>query len=101
MRITRDETGNALKISGTADMSAAEALRSALAASFEQDGSLDVDLSEVDECDSSAVQLLCAAHRSAERSGKSLRILAMSRAIAETGSALGLPMDELSFERRA
>lgn len=97
MHATRGEGGR-LKVSGTMDLGASDALRSILAESFDQDHPVEIDLSEVAECDTAAMQLLHAARKTAEQSGRAFRVVAFSDAVAETGSRLGLPVADLTFE---
>ena len=67
----------------------AAALRTALAAVAEG-GALDLDLSEVAEMDSAGVQLLMAARRSTDDSGRVLRLAGSPPAVAEVFRTLQL-----------
>lgn len=98
MHATRVEPDGCLKISETIDLSTAEALRDALAECFDQDKPIELDLSEVTACDTAALQLLHAARNTAVRSARPFRVTALSAAITETGSRLGLPAEHLTFE---
>lgn len=80
-----------LGISGTLDIYAADELRSNLIQSLDSSKRITIDLSGVDGCDVTAIQLLCAARKSAAEAGKHLEFSATSSAFDETQSALGLP----------
>jgi anti-anti-sigma factor len=67
----------------------AASLKAALAATPDG-GVLDVDLSDVAEMDSAGVQLLLAAKRSADESGRALRLSGRSSAVAEVLAILQL-----------
>jgi len=64
-----------------------DALRQALAGS----SGLTLDLSAVDSCDFSIIQLLCSARRSAEQAGKRLAITALSEGARRACADLGIP----------
>ncbi len=67
----------------------AAALKAALAA-VPDGGALEVDLSEVSEMDSAGVQLLLAAKRSADETGRALRLAGRSAAVSEVLAILRL-----------
>ena len=67
----------------------AVALKAALA-DVPPGGAFEIDLSEVTEMDSAGVQLLIAARRSSEDSGRSLRIAQPSAAVADVFQTLQL-----------
>ena len=54
-------------------------------------GALSLDLGEVAEIDSSAVQLLLALQRSLREQGRPLQVLAVSRPVRELWQLFGLP----------
>ncbi len=95
MTLTSDKLSGVLKISGTLDIDAANPLREALLESFLRQAELVADLSEVDNCDSSALQVLLASKRHAASTGKTFRIIAPSSAVTEMMAALGLSIDEI------
>ena len=67
----------------------AAALKAALAAPSDG-GAFEIDLSEVTEMDSAGVQLLLAARRSAQESGRGLRVAPRSPAVDEVLGLLQL-----------
>ena len=96
MHINQDEPAGALKLSGTLDISIAEALRNVLAECVERDGNPTVDLSAVDGCDTAALQLLFSARESALQAKKRFRVEASSPAVVRACSALGLALAKLT-----
>jgi anti-anti-sigma regulatory factor len=72
------------------DAAVSGGLRDALRDRLQAPGEIVLDLSEVDGCDLTALQLLCAAHKSAERAGRRFRVTRASAAILETSAELGL-----------
>ena len=90
VEITKNEQGTVLKLRGTLDISVAEELHKALRDFLSGPPSLILDLSAIDGCDTSALQLLCSARHTAERSAKHLEFADLSAAVLETSLALGL-----------
>lgn len=98
MNLSNDSISGELKISGTLDIDAANALREALLDCFLHQPevaahSLQVDLSGVDTCDAAALQVLLAARKDASAAGTAFRVNAPSQAVTETAAALGLSID--------
>jgi anti-anti-sigma factor len=58
-----------------------------------------LDLSEVEQCDAAAAQVLCSALKTAAAQGCRFHLLEVSEAVALTFATLGLPLQELA-ERR-
>lgn len=85
--------GGELRISGTLDINSADALRDALLDGIRRGSGLNLNLAEVDACDATAIQLFFAARRSAAEWNRTLRLTAVSDAVAQAGAAVGLPMD--------
>lgn len=98
MHIHQEQFGSVLKISGSLDIGEIDMLHRALVDCFNRESAPEVDLSEVDACDASALQLLCAAQKSATRSNKPFRVVALSAGVMAAGAALGLPPEELGFD---
>jgi anti-anti-sigma factor len=98
MHINQDEFGSVLKISGSLDIGAIDILHQALVDCLNRESAPEVDLSEVDACDASALQLLCAAQKSATRSNQPFRVVALSAGVTAAGAALGLQLEELGFD---
>ena len=82
-----------LKITGAVDICTGDALRTALLAYLHEQPAVVLDLSQVDICDTTALQLLYATRRSAERSNKPFRLVAVSPAIEQTCAALGICLE--------
>lgn len=93
----QNQIDGVLKIEGSVDLEAASALRDALAAALAANASVAIDLSGVDACDTSAIQLLCAARKTASLERKGWRIAAASDSLIAAGAALGIPEDEWKF----
>ena len=94
MEITKDESGQVLKIAGTLEIAAAEELHNALRAFIDEAQQPVVDLSAVDGCDATALQLLCSARKTAEGAGKPFELTGVSTAILDASAALGLRLTE-------
>jgi anti-anti-sigma regulatory factor len=90
MKIKRDETSGRLRITGAIFADGIAPLRAALLESLAAGEEVTVDLSTVDMCNTSAIQVLIACRRSAGSIGKPCRILP-SPFLRETVAALGLP----------
>ena len=88
-----------LRAAGALDTYAAAELRDALAKALEERAELAVDLSAVEGCDFTTIQLLCSARRSAEESGKPFVVTAFSEAVAGACAALGLSPGMFSAAR--
>ena len=79
-----------LKITGNATISEAFALREALIEALEATRDLGVDVTGVTGVDLTALQLLCAAHQSAEKAGKRFQVVdqgneVFRRVVADAG----------------
>jgi anti-anti-sigma regulatory factor len=94
VEITKDESGQVLKIAGALGIGAGGELRNALRDFVCGSPRPIIDLSEVDVCDTAALQLLCSAGKTAERSGKPFELAGLSPAVRTTSAALGLPLPE-------
>jgi anti-anti-sigma factor len=84
-----------LKITGEQSIRTADELQKALAEHLDRGLDVVVDLSEVDECDTAAMQLIYALRQSAVQRKQRFHITAVSPAITETAAALGLGIEEL------
>ena len=85
-----------LKISGEQTIRTAGELHQALAEHLDRGLAVAMDLSEVGECDTAALQLIYAFRRSMAQRHQRFHITAVSPAIAETAAALGLRIDLLA-----
>ena len=79
-----------LKVNGKATISEAFALREALLQALQGAGELLVDLRALEAIDLTGLQLLCAAHQSAEKAGKRLEVMdegneGFRRVVADAG----------------
>lgn len=96
MQISSDQAHGLLKIAGTLHISEAELLRQELCKCLAQETALSLDLSEVDACDAASLQLFYAARASALHQHKKFRVAVFSKAVTETGEALGMPLELLT-----
>jgi STAS domain len=60
-----------------------------------------LDLFGVESCDAAALQLLCAARKSAACSGRRVQVRGISGAVEMTAAALGLSLEELCGRKGA
>ena len=88
-----------LRVAGAPDTYAAAELRDRLAQALEERAELAVDLSAVESCDFTTIQLLCSARRSAGERGKPFKVTALSEAVAGACAALGLSPEALAAAR--
>jgi anti-anti-sigma factor len=91
LQIAQPENGGPLKIAGALDLYSADALREALLQCVQQEPALTLDLSAVTRCDPVALQLICAAQRSAGTAGKPFAVSAVSPAVTGALTDLGFP----------
>jgi len=85
-----------LKPDGSFTIRNAGELMEVLAGSLRQSGDIVADFSEVQECDTASLQLLCAWSRTAAERGRRVRVAAFSPAIESTAAALGLSTSDLN-----
>jgi anti-anti-sigma regulatory factor len=90
-----NDAASPLKITGEQTIRTADQLHEAFAEYLDRDLAVVVDLSEVDECDTAALQLIYALRQSAVQRKKRFHVTAVSPAITETAGALGLRIEEL------
>nr|AUN37513.1 hypothetical protein [uncultured bacterium] len=91
LQIIKSESDGTLQLAGALDIYSADALREALLQALRESSTVTLDLGAAESCDLVAVQLLCAAQRSAAAQGKPLVFHAVSTAVTEAATALGLP----------
>jgi anti-anti-sigma factor len=101
MQIIKGERSSTLRIQGTLDIGVADELRQALCDLIDGNPSLTLDLSEVDACDTAALQVLYAARKTTDGSGKHLQFVGLSGAAADTIAALRLSIGELEANGQA
>jgi anti-anti-sigma regulatory factor len=92
VRVAKDDSGRVLTIASALDIGEAEELHRALRDFVCGDSGVVVDLSEVDACDTTALQLLCSARKTAARAARPLRFTGISAAVRNTASELGLSL---------
>ena len=91
-----NDAGDPLKITGEQTIATADELHKALAEYLDRGLAVVVDLSEVEECDAAALQLIYALRQSAVQRKQRFHITAVSPAITETAAALGLRIEALT-----
>ncbi len=79
------------RLEGALDIYAAEKLRETLQGCTETAGLIVLDLGGVESCDTTGVQLLLSAHRTAAEAGNTLRFEAIPAAVGHCCARLGLP----------
>ena len=92
--VATENSGKVLKLTGPLTIHLAGETRNAIRgylANLAEDLSPTFDLSEVERCDAAGLQVLYSAHRTAEGMGKSLAFAALSEAVRDANTALGLP----------
>jgi len=82
--------GGVLRLSGAVDTYSATELRDQLALLLKEHATPSVDLSELEACDFTTIQLLFAARRWAEGAGKPFIVAGISDAVRRTCAELGL-----------
>lgn len=97
-QITQTPNG-ALTLAGTLDIYSANELRAKLIQVLDSAEALSIDLSGVEGCDVTAVQLFCAARKSAINAGKPFQIVASSLAFDQARSALGVSVETFTAIR--
>lgn len=94
--MTPSNANDPLRITGEQTISTTDELHKSLAEYLDRGLDVVVDLSEVDECDTAALQLIYALRQSAMQRKQHFHITALSPAITEAATALGLRMEELT-----
>ena len=92
MQIAKDGSGRVLTISGDLRINVAEELRAALVEIVCTASRPVINLSEVTECDTAALQLLISARRTAEHLAKPLELVAVPAVVQQAGAAIGLSL---------
>lgn len=96
MRISKDQSGRVLQISGTLEIREADELLRVLRDCLHNEAQPVIDLSGVEGCDTAALQLLCSARKTAAVAGKPLQFLGLPGAVQDAAAALGLRLDEVA-----
>lgn len=97
MHIVNDETSGVFRVLGPLGIGEVVELRERLCSAWAKTPSLVLDLSGVDSCDTSAIQLLYSARKTAD-TAKRVQFVGLSGAITEAASALGFAVDELTAD---
>jgi chemotaxis protein CheX len=95
--ISQSEEGRPLALAGELDIYGADELREALESHVGKTSSIALDLSGVSACDPVAVQLICAARRTAAAAEKPFRIVQLSAPFALACTALGITSEQLAL----
>lgn len=98
MLLSTNEKSGLLTISGRLDISTADELRDGLGGHSANHFAWLLDLSGVESCDVTAMQLLWSVRRSAAEARKAFAVTECSPAVLETAVALGLAIQELTAE---
>jgi anti-anti-sigma factor len=85
-----------LKLSGTLSIYEAAALRDKLRAVFKDMDVLEINMTEVAQCDTTCLQLLCSAKKTAERDNKKIVISMISDEVREAMTKTGISFEMLS-----
>jgi anti-sigma B factor antagonist len=72
-------------------------IREKILTCLNKDSHLQMDLSQVTECDTAGIQLLCSILRTARKKGEAITIHSFSRAIRDTARMIGI---ELAAEKK-
>src|SRR5215467_1154114 len=98
MLLSANEKSGLLTFSGRLDISTADELRDGLRSHDAKHSEWMLNLSEVESCDVTALQLLWSVRRSAAEARKPFRVTGCSAAVLDAAAALGLSIDELTGE---
>ena len=91
------DENDSLKLTGSLDIYSAESLRDVLLKHAESSRSISIDLSAVEVCDVTGLQLLYSARRSAEAANKSFLITSVSDAFLAACAAAGVAQSDFSI----
>ncbi len=86
----QDEERIQMVFTGKLSIEHAAEMKAKLLEALANSESLELDLSDVEEIDLPCLQLVCAAHRSAGKAGKSIDLSGSSGAVAQAVTAAGL-----------
>ncbi len=79
-----------VKVKGAISVEDAAELGKALLKSITGNSGLELDMSEVDNCDTAGIQLLCSARKTAEASKKDFSVTACSDHVKAVAESIGL-----------
>lgn len=95
-----DPASTTLRLAGSLDAYAAAALRDELSRALNERPALAVELSDVESCDFTTIQLLCAARRAAERAGKLFSTRSLPESVGSVLASLGLSPEVFGSVRK-
>lgn len=93
MRLSQTAPGEPLGVSGELNLYAAQELLDRFRILLDQEPAPAIDLTGVEACDVSALQILISARRTAESSGRKLRLVGWPEAVDEACRSLGVPVN--------
>lgn len=88
------------KIEGALSVYEVGALRDELLRYLVENDGLDLDLSNVSECDAAGVQFLVSAQKTFDVAGKKLTLCEVSEAVKETASRTGIDSENQIYHER-
>jgi anti-anti-sigma regulatory factor len=97
MKLIIENISGVLRLAGALEIGAAEELHRGMTEYFRGGPKFALDLSDVEECDTAALQLICSLRNSAGQAREPFQVIAASPAVLETCAALGLPPGQLSW----
>ena len=92
-----DSPTEAFRLEGALDIYAAEKLRETLQGCMTTAGVIVLDLGGVESCDTTGVQLLLSAQRTASEAGRTLHFEAIPAAVGRCCERLGLPESIITY----
>ncbi|MBW2107148.1 MAG: STAS domain-containing protein [Deltaproteobacteria bacterium] len=98
---TESDNGATLSITGSMTIYDASELRQHLLACLEEHPGMILDLSGVEDCDTAAIQVLCAARKSAELTGKPVSFQQPAGPVIEAAHRAGLVPEHPIFSKGA
>lgn len=103
MEIEKNETdtGATLNITGPVTIYEAAELREDLSACLDEHPGMVLDLGGVEDCDTAAIQVLCAACKSAEHTGKPVSFQHPAKSVIQAAQRAGLVPEHPIFSKGA
>ncbi len=97
MNVTQTTSANGIQLTIEGELTIYEVadLRMRLLESFSENQPIELDLTRVEECDASGVQLLCSAKLTAEQTGKNYTVSSTSDAVINAIEGIGLNPSEV------
>lgn len=98
MEKKKKEIKRTLKLEGKLTIYEAEALRESLKITLGDADILEFDISDVRECDTSVLQLLCSAKKSADQKDKKICIFMTSGAVRDAMTLTGITHEMIAHD---